>query len=172
MENLKEKKDYNEFYDFVADILNNQHFKDLSAIPHHGCGRYQHCVSVGYYSFRMAKKFGLDTQSMARGALLHDFSLKDWRKTKNEGRGLDHIRQMHIFKHPKDALAYSNMYFELNDKEKDIIVKHMFPMTLKLPSYPETWLITLVDKGIAIGELVREHTPRRIYRRHRFKMAA
>ena len=36
--------------------------------------------------------------------------------------------------------------FEITDIEKDIIVKHMFPLNMALPKYKETVVIILVDK--------------------------
>ena len=41
--------------------------------------------------------------------------------------------------------------FSLNDKEKDIIVKHMWPVTLlSFPKYKESFLITIFDKRSAL----------------------
>ena len=41
--------------------------------------------------------------------------------------------------------------FNLNDKEKDIIVKHMWPVTLlSFPKYKESFLITIFDKRSAL----------------------
>ena len=39
-----------------------------------------------------------------------------------------------------------------NQKEKDIIVKHMWPVTIKFPKYPESFIVTFVDKYSAIQE--------------------
>ena len=36
--------------------------------------------------------------------------------------------------------------FELNEIEQDIILKHMWPLTVKLPKYKESYIITLADK--------------------------
>ncbi|GAI99999.1 unnamed protein product, partial [marine sediment metagenome] len=41
-------------------------------------------------------------------------------------------------------------YFELNDKEKDIIKNHMFP--IGIPRSPEAWVATFVDKFLAMTE--------------------
>ena len=38
------------------------------------------------------------------------------------------------------------------DKEKDMIIKHMWPVTLAVPKYKETFIITLVDKYFAVAE--------------------
>ena len=85
---------------------------------------------------------------MARGAMLHDLFLYDWRNSKKE-LNLDGY---HAFVHPKVALENASKLYDLNDKEKDIIVKHMWPVTLSLPKYKETYIITLVDKYSALQE--------------------
>ena len=40
----------------------------------------------------------------------------------------------------------------LNKKEKDIIIKHMWPLTIIPPRYIESFIITLVDKYCALKE--------------------
>lgn len=42
--------------------------------------------------------------------------------------------------------------FELSEVEKDIIRKHMFPLTLIPPRYRETWIVCLVDKICSVKE--------------------
>ena len=165
----RERKYSAEYEALVSDILNHPKFQGLRKIAHHGNGLYANCVAVGYYSYRIAKRLGLDYVSVARGALLHDFFFVDWQKKKNTGRGMDRIRQMHGFSHPREALVNARQYFEINDKEADMIVKHMFPLTITPPMYLESWVVTFVDKGVAIGEMVSEHTPRKIYRRYRLQ---
>ena len=112
---------------------------------------FQHCVNVSYYNFRLCKLLGLDARSAARAGLLHDFFLYDWH---------DYVRepgqQMHGWTHPYTALNNAKKYFKLNEVEEDIIVKHMFPLTTKLPKYKETVCITLVDKFCGAWEVV-EH---------------
>jgi uncharacterized protein len=43
----------------------------------------------------------------------------------------------------------------LNDIEKDIIEKHMWPLTLKLPKYKEAFIVSFVDKYCAFMESIR-----------------
>ena len=43
-------------------------------------------------------------------------------------------------------------YFNINEIEKDMILKHMFPLTLKFPKYKETFVIILVDKWCTMKE--------------------
>ncbi|MDO4289137.1 MAG: phosphohydrolase [Eubacterium sp.] len=166
---MKARKYSAEYKALVSDILEHPKFQALREIEHHGNGLYAHSVSVGYYSYRIAKRLGLVYVSVARGALLHDFFFEDWRVRKKTGKGLERIRQMHGFTHPKEALANARQYFEINDKEADMIVKHMFPLTITPPKHCESWVVTMVDKGVAVGEMVSEHTPRKIYHRYRLQ---
>lgn len=54
--------------------------------------------------------------------------------------------------------AYHNAkkYFDLNEIEKDIILKHMFPLTITLPRYKETFLVLIVDKIVSSKEFIIE----------------
>ena len=79
--------------------------------------------------------------------MLHDLFLYDWRGSKKKL----HLKHFHAFLHPQIALYNAEKLFNLNDKEKDIIVKHMWPVTLlSIPKYRESFLITIVDKRSAL----------------------
>lgn len=43
-------------------------------------------------------------------------------------------------------------YFTLTPVEEDIILKHMWPLTLKLPRYRESVLVSLADKIVSIKD--------------------
>lgn len=169
MEYIYKRKYSEEFLEIVSDIIDHPKFQELRDIDHHGNGLYAHSVAVGYNSYLIAKKLGLDYVSVARGALLHDFFFQDWRDNEKDGRGFDRIRQMHGFSHPKTALKNARKYFNINDKEADMIVKHMFPLTITPPMHRASWVVTAVDKGVAIKEMVCEHTPRKLYYKLRFQ---
>ena len=53
--------------------------------------------------------------------------------------------------------AYENAskYYELDNMQKNIIESHMFPLSYVLPKYKESWLVSLVDKTVAIYEYTR-----------------
>src|SRR5690625_7878174 len=61
----------------------------------------------------------------------------------------------HNSAHPKIALKNARKITEINDLEKDIILKHMFLCTIKggFPRYKESFIVTLVDKYCAISEV-------------------
>ena len=43
-------KKYNEFYRIIKDILKLDEFKKLKNYNHHERTRYDHCLSVAYYT--------------------------------------------------------------------------------------------------------------------------
>ena len=43
---------------------------------------------------------------------------------------------------------------EGDDIEKDIIVKHMFPLNIKLPRYRESYIVTIADKICSSYEVI------------------
>ena len=102
----------------------------------------------------------LDSLSTARGALLHDYYFEDWRKVEHNEHGIDRIRNMHAVAHPKRALKNAEKDYHLNKKEENMILRHMFPVTVTPPKYAESWIVSLVDKGVATCEFV-----------HSFKMS-
>ena len=78
--------------------------------------------------------------------MLHDLFLYDWRKKQYGRKGL------HGFTHPKTSLENSLKLFCLNVKEKDMILKHMWPLTIKLPKYKESYIVCLADKICVLRE--------------------
>lgn len=141
----------NEFKEIVKDIISNPNVRALrDKVQHKSHSRFYHCLRVSYHTYSICKKRNLDYVSAARGALLHDFYYYDWRNKNVEGQ-----KRFHAFRHPKIALRNANDLFDLNDIEKDIIVKHMWPLTVKLPKYKETYIVTAVDKYCATKELLK-----------------
>ncbi|MBO5349167.1 MAG: HD domain-containing protein [Clostridia bacterium] len=138
---------YKEFYSIISDIATHpitQQMKNFR--QHYESSCYDHCLSVAYYSFLICKKLNLDYTSIARAAMLHDLFLYDWR-VKQPGR-----KGFHAFRHPYIAYKKASELFNLNKKEKDIIIKHMWPVTVIPPKYLESYIITLVDKYCALEE--------------------
>lgn len=52
----------------------------------------------------------------------------------------------------KKACENACKIFDLNEKEKDIIIKHMWPVTVAFPNSIEGFVLTLVDKYCALTE--------------------
>ena len=139
-----------EYNEFVADIINNPVVTSMKEYIQHGTTTcYDHCVSVSYASYKIAKYFKMDAKSTARAALLHDLFLYDWHKVIDKKP----LFEKHGFTHPKTALENASKYFELNEIEKDIIEKHMWPLTFrKIPRYKESLVVTFVDKYCSTNE--------------------
>ena len=53
-------------------------------------------------------------------------------------------------------MIYFYKIMELNKLQTDMILKHMWPLTLKLPRYRESYILTLVDKYCALSESFHE----------------
>ncbi len=145
--NLENKiKDISEFNEILKDIKDNETVLEMKNYRQHfetTC--YEHCLTASYYCYKVCKKLKLDYISATRGAMLHDMFLYDWRKPNPSGG-------LHAFKHGKIAYKKASEIFDLNDIEKDMIIKHMWPVTLGFPKYPETFILTLVDKYCATEE--------------------
>lgn len=106
--------------------------------------RLRHSVDVAYLSFLIAKLLGWDSRSVARAGLLHDLFFH------SEGQNSASL----IRSHPEIALANARAICRINPLEEDIILKHMFMLTFALPSYKESYLVTLVDKYCAGREFI------------------
>ena len=140
-------KDNKEFEMIINDIIENQTVQEMKKYrQHYDTSCYEHCMNVSYVSYKICKKLKLDYKAVARAGMLHDLFLYDWRKRQDGRKGL------HAFTHPKTALENAKKLFELSDKEQDIILKHMWPLTIKLPKYPESYVITIADKYCAMNE--------------------
>ena len=139
-----------EYNQFVKEILNNDIVCLMKKFIQHGSTTcYDHCVSVSYYSYKIAKKLNLDARSVARAGLLHDLFLYDWHENKEKLP----LFKKHGFTHPQRALENACKYFNLNEIEKDIIAKHMWPLTFrKIPKYKESVVVTMVDKYCSTKE--------------------
>ena len=137
------------FNDFFRYISNSGQFsKTRQFIQHGDTSVYSHCVAVAYVSlwFSYRLHISVSKQSLLMGAFLHDYFLYDWHIP-------DENRPLHGRYHPSAALKNAEEDFELSDMERDIIKKHMFPLTLTPPAYKESLLVCLVDKACSIYEI-------------------
>ena len=123
-------------------------------IQHGSITTLDHSLMVAYYSWRLNRRFRLkaDETSLIRGALLHDYFLYDWHKK-------DRINphRLHGFFHPGTALANASREYALTPREKDIIKKHMWPLTIIPPMCREAWIVTAADKWCSFMETLRLH---------------
>lgn len=134
------------FLEIINDILTNKSIQNLKLYKHHyAYTRLEHCLSVSYYTYVICKFLHLDYKSAARAALLHDLFFYDCEDKISRPKN-------HIKNHPKIALENANKLFNLNKKEQDIILKHMWPLTFSPPKYLESFIVTIVDKYCAFKE--------------------
>ena len=148
-----------EFYEIVGPILEHPEFQRRLEYHHHeNRSVYTHSLMVSLYSYKIAKKMGLDYESTAIAGLLHDFYYEDWQMNPKKG-----IKNLHGFVHAKQAYENAKTFFPymLNEKIGDSIIKHMFPLTIKPPKYLEGWIITMVDKYTSLE--IFKH-PKQLYK--------
>lgn len=139
---------YTEFESCIHDLVLHPDVQAMDEIDQHvpGISCLDHCIFVSYLSFSICRRLGLDYRSAARGALLHDMHLVDWSNRKDSWKRL--------FIHPRIALENA-CAFGLSDLEKDIIAKHMWPVTFrKFPRHLESAVVNLADKLCATAELL------------------
>ena len=147
--------------DYAARQLAQAGRLDLTRefIQHGDVTVYAHVTSVARASLSFAERLGrvgvsVDRASLLRGALLHDYFLYDWHDP-------DPSHRLHGFRHPFFALARAEEDFELTPRERNIIVRHMFPLVLVPPTCREAWIVCLADKWCALRETVAGRLPRK-----------
>ena len=116
-------------------------------IQHGDVTVFEHCIAVAEYSCRIAEflHLSVNRKVLIRGALLHDYFLYDWHDKANG-------HHWHGFTHPGTALHNASEDWKLTPVEREIIKKHMFPLTPIPPTCREAWLVCLADKICAAKE--------------------
>lgn len=147
-----------QFCHIVHQILREKRAAHMAHYIQHGnttCLR--HCIAVAYYSLALADLLHIpcDRMSLTRGALLHDYFLYDWHEK-------DPAHSLHGFRHPRTALENAAADFNLNSRERNIILRHMFPLVPIPPTCREGFLVCLADKICSLRETF-SRTPYRDY---------
>lgn len=135
----------------VRKLCDNSRFLQTAQYMQHGkTSVYEHSIAVAHTSCWIAGRLHVrvDYVSLIRGALLHDYYLYDWHDKSNGHR-------LHGFSHPRKAMENACEDFELTAKEKNIILRHMFPLAPIPPYYLESWIVCAADKLCAIKETFR-----------------
>ncbi len=153
-----------DFYTMTEDILEHPLFQQLRAYPHHGAGNtvYDHSVSAAQCAFHMAQRFHMRperVEAVTRAALLHDFFGYSWqseehRRYMRRYSGWQRFTHMHAFIHGPHAANRADRVFGLDQRQKDAIASHMFPLA-PFPKNSEAWVVTLADKVVATREMGR-----------------
>lgn len=132
------------FNEIANNVIYTDKYQSLKNEPHHGITRYDHVMRVAKNTYKISKLLKMDYVSATRGALLHDYFNNDEYKTTRP------IKKGGM--HPVIALNNARKEFDLNEKEENIIVSHMFPMGKIKPNCKESWLVSAVDKTVATFE--------------------
>lgn len=139
-----------EIWGFYEEFRENPLILKMQNIKQHRTSNtYRHLCLVCEESIKYAIKKNLDIDyfSLIRGSLLHDLFLYDWRKDKSN-------RKHHLLRHPLRAYTNAKKVFKLNKIEKDIILNHMWPITLlHFPKTKEGKIVMLIDKKVTFQEV-------------------
>lgn len=146
---------YRQIRNAAPDILSSQNFsKTKEHVQHGNVTVNDHVMDVARYSLMLSEKLHIhcNRREMIRGALLHDYFLYDWHKPDTVNS-----HKLHGFYHPGTALRNASREYQLTRREKDIIKRHMWPLTLVPPKYRESWIVTAADKWCSLLETLRLH---------------
>ncbi len=137
------------------DILLSDNFrKTREYIQHGNMTVSSHCINVARYSLKISRKLGIacSQRELVRGALLHDYFLYDWHDKEHRNPC-----KLHGLFHPGIALRNASREYDLTAREKDIIKKHMWPLTVVPPRCREAWIVTAADKYCSLMETLKLH---------------
>ena len=145
-------------YEILRGIADDPHALEMQQFIQHGTvTTYEHCLRVTRIAYWLNLHWHChaDEVSLVRGAFLHDFYLYDWHNCSN-------ITHWHGFKHPLIARYNADAVFQLNNKERNIIQTHMWPLTItQLPRCREACLVCLADKMSSSWETLMERRAKR-----------
>ena len=119
-------------------------------VQHGSVSVYRHSQQVAVMSVRIARllavaHISVNLPSLVKGALLHDYFLYDWHIR-------DRSRKNHALYHADYAVSNAQRDFGLTERERNMIRSHMFPLSLEIPRYRESVILTVADKLCATGE--------------------
>ena len=145
-------------YEILRGIADDPHALEMQQFIQHGTvTTYEHCLRVTRIAYWLNLHWHChaDEVSLVRGAFLHDFYLYDWHNCSN-------ITHWHGFKHPLIARYNADAVFQLNNKERNIIQTHMWPLTItQLPRCREAYLVCLADKMSSSWETLMDRRAKR-----------
>ena len=133
-------------YKIGDEILKSENMqREKRFIQHANVSTYEHSVNVARMSLVVAQILRAKV-SLIRGASLNEFVLYDWHDKLA-------MPKDHAYLHPLIAYDNAKKEFKLNAIEKNIIQAHMFPISIVMPKYRESWIVVLADKVCAIQEV-------------------
>ena len=150
----EERKEFHKLLkEYASDIIASENFRSTrNYIQHGSMPVYRHCMDVADQSIKISKllRVNCNERELIRGALLHDYFLYDW-----HDKYRDNYQRLHGFYHPGIALKNAQKEYGLSDREKDIIKKHMWPLTIIPPACREAWIVTAADKYCSLLETLK-----------------
>ena len=152
-------------YRYGKEVLEDEAFiASGENIQHGDMSVREHCVHVARMSVFLAAMWHIPVykKDLVRGALLHDYFQYDWHSPQHCG-----LKNLHGFYHPGIALKNAEKAFVLADCEREIILRHMWPLTVVPARYREAWIVTTADKICSLTETLKfEHGTRKYSRIH------
>ena len=139
-----------EFLYKIEHLLDEKRIIEMQQFIQHGSiSCLKHSIAVAYYSFWLIRKFHIhcNEDALIRGALLHDYFLYDWHEK-------EAWHKWHGFRHPNFALQNAMQDFILTKTEKEIIKKHMWPLTIVPPMCREAWIVNGMDTCTSLMEVL------------------
>lgn len=149
----KHRELHKKLKEHADDIIRSEKFQSTRMCIQHGSiPVYRHCMDVAKQALIISRKlpFKINERELVRGALLHDYFLYDW-----HDKNRDNFKRFHGFHHAGTALRNASLDYELTDREKDIIKKHMFPLNIKPPMCREAWIVNIADKYCSTLETLK-----------------
>lgn len=138
-----------EYLSYVMDILEHPVFQSMERYIQHGQTTCRdHCIRVSYLTYRICRRMGWNSRESARAGLLHDLFLYDWH-THGKMTG----ERFHGFTHPRTAMNNAEKYFEVTENQKNMILRHMWPLTPIPPATKEGMALCLADKACSLAEV-------------------
>lgn len=143
-----------DYFSYVSDLFNTPQVQSLGNYEQHlEFDRLKHVVTVSYLTFLVCSKLRLDKKTASRAAILHDLYYYDWREN-------DWCHRPHGYLHPTFAIKNAETLLgKLDKKTRNIILRHMWPLTLTPPTCKEAFVVSLADKYCAAIELLISLSP-------------
>lgn len=150
---MLKKKTRHVTFNEVKELLKNEKVQYMKNFNQHGnTSTYKHCINVAKISYYISKKLKIkiDYNTLLKGAILHDFYLYDWHKI---GSGPLKLNELHGFSHSKKSALNAVYYLNIDKDVENIIISHMWPLTVKdIPKSKEAWIVCAADKIATIYE--------------------
>ncbi len=114
------------------EILESSKFlREKGFLQHGRTTTYEHSVMVALVAMKIARvlRLKIDYESLVRGCLLHDYYLYDWHEP-------DSSHRLHGLRHGRRAVENATKDFGLNQIEYNMILSHMFPLSVLITRTP------------------------------------